>query len=141
MPGLSLLGIKFQSSVGGKIIGIRFYKGPQNFGTHTAHLWSVAGALLGTATFSGVTASRWQQANFTVLVTIPANTVYVASYFCPQGFYAADQNYFTNAHVSGVFDRARQRRWQWSLHLLGHQQFPSGTFNASNYWVDVIFVY
>ena len=101
MPGLSLLGIKFQSSVGGKIIGIRFYKGPQNFGTHTAHLWSVAGALLGTATFSGVTASRWQQANFTVLVTIPANTVYVASYFCPQGFYAVDQNYFTNAHVAG----------------------------------------
>jgi hypothetical protein len=81
------LGIKFQSSVGGKITGIRFYKGPQNLGTHTAHLWSVAGTLLGTAPFSGKTASGWQQANFAVPVTIPANTVYVASYFCPQGFY------------------------------------------------------
>ena len=34
------LGVKFQSSVAGRITAIRFYKGPQNTGTHTAHLWS-----------------------------------------------------------------------------------------------------
>ena len=135
MPGLSLLGINFQSSVGGKIIGIRFYKGPQNLGTHTAHLWSVAGALLGTATFSGNPPSQ----PILHSVSIPANTVYVASYFCPQGFYAADQNYFTNAHAAGV-DRAGQRRWQRSLHLLGHQQIPQRDLQPST-WVDVIFVY
>jgi Domain of unknown function (DUF4082)/Bacterial Ig domain len=137
------LGIKFQSSIGGKITGIRFYKGPQNLGTHTAHLWSVAGTLLGTATFSGETASGWQQANFAVPVTIPANTVYVASYFCPKGFYAADQNYFTNAHVSGVLTAPASAGaggngvYTYSL----TSKFPNGSFNASNYWVDVVFVY
>src|SRR4051812_25913788 len=34
------LGMKFQSSQTGNVTGIRFYKGPQNTGTHTGHLWS-----------------------------------------------------------------------------------------------------
>ena len=136
------LGIKFQSSVSGKITGIRFYKGSQNLGTHTAHLWSVAGTLLGSATFSGETASGWQQAEFAVPITIPANTVYVASYFCPRGFYAADQNYFTNAHVSGVLTApASAGAGGNGVYYSVTSKFPNGSFNASNYWVDVVFVY
>ena len=59
------LGVKFRSDVAGTITGIRFYKAMANTGTHVANLWSSTGTLLATATFSGETASGWQQVNFT----------------------------------------------------------------------------
>ena len=34
------LGVKFRSDVAGYITGIRFYKGPDNTGTHVGHLWT-----------------------------------------------------------------------------------------------------
>ena len=60
-PGAVDLGVKFQASTNGTIIGIRFYKGPQNTGTHIGDLWSTTGALLANATFTNETASGWQQ--------------------------------------------------------------------------------
>jgi hypothetical protein len=51
------LGVKFQSSQAGTVSAIRFYKGSQNIGTHTANLWSATGTLLSTATFTGETTS------------------------------------------------------------------------------------
>ncbi len=45
-------------------MGIRFYKGVANTGTHMGALWSSTGAKLANVTFSGETASGWQQANF-----------------------------------------------------------------------------
>src|SRR5262249_8592283 len=40
------LGVKFYSTVGGYVSGIRFYKGPGNTGTHVGNLWSSTGQLL-----------------------------------------------------------------------------------------------
>ncbi|WP_284666780.1 DUF4082 domain-containing protein [Myxococcus sp. SDU36] len=54
------LGVKFQSDIEGDILGIRFYKGTANTGTHVGSLWSAAGARLAFATFTGETASGWQ---------------------------------------------------------------------------------
>ena len=51
MPSSVELGFKFTSSVSGEITGIRFYKGPQNTGTHIGDLWSADGTLLASATF------------------------------------------------------------------------------------------
>ena len=103
----------------GRITAIRFYKGPQNTGTHTAHLWSATGTSLATATFAGETASGWQQVNLPTPVAIAANTINVASYHATKGHYSADGNYFATAHVSGVL---------------------TAPANASNYYVDVVFV-
>jgi hypothetical protein len=135
------LGVKFQSSVAGKISAIRFYKGPKNLGVHTAHLWSSAGTLLGSATFTGETASGWQQVNFATPVAIAANTVYVASYFAPQGFYSADGNYFANAHVSGALTAPANAGAGGNgvYAYSAASKFPNSTFNATNYWVDVVF--
>ena len=84
------LGFKFRSRlVAGTITGIRFFKGDGNTGTHVGHLWSSTGTLLATATFTGETASGWQQVNFAAPVAIQPNTTYVASYFAPNGNYAA----------------------------------------------------
>ena len=85
------LGIKFTSDVNGQITGLRFYKSAANTGTHTAHLWSSSGQLLATATFTGETASGWQQVNFATPVAITAGTTYVASYYTTKGRYSVDR--------------------------------------------------
>src|SRR5882762_1141974 len=51
------VGVKFRSDVAGFVTGIRFYKGPQNTGTHVGHLWSAGGALLAVGTFTNESAS------------------------------------------------------------------------------------
>jgi hypothetical protein len=136
------LGVKFRSDVAGRITGIRFYKGTGNSGTHVAHLWSNAGALLATATFQSETASGWQQVNFTTPVNITANTVYVASYLAPAGHYAADSGYFAN----GGFDRGPLHALQDGTNggngvylYTSTGGFPNASWQATNYWVDVVF--
>src|SRR5216683_6118204 len=91
--GAVTLGLSFSSDVPGAVTGVRFYKGPGNGGTHTGNLWSASGANLASVTFSGETASGWQQANFSTPVNIAANTKYVISYTAPQGAYADDQGF------------------------------------------------
>ena len=71
------LGVKFRSDVPGAVNGIRFYKGAGNNGPHIGLLYNSAGTLLAQATFTGETASGWQQVNFSSPVPIAAGTTYV----------------------------------------------------------------
>ena len=64
------VGVQFRSDVPGSITGIRFYKAIANTGTHLGHLWSTTGTLLASATFTGESASGWQQVNFATPVSI-----------------------------------------------------------------------
>ncbi|SIO28385.1 Ig-like domain-containing protein [Singulisphaera sp. GP187] len=136
------LGLKFTSDVAGSITGVRFYKGPSNTGIHVAHLWTAAGTLLATATFSNESATGWQQVSFSSPVTITANTTYVVSYFAPVGGYASDSNYFSN---SG-FDNAPLHSPSSAAgggngvyHYGSSGGFPTNTYNGTNYWVDPLF--
>ncbi len=95
------LGMKFQSDVAGFVTGVRFYKGPQNTGTHVGSLWSSTGQLLAQATFSNETASGWQQVDFASPVAIQAGTVYAVSYHTQVGRYSADNSYFTSSFSNG----------------------------------------
>jgi hypothetical protein len=135
------LGVKFRSDIHGFITSVRFYKAAANTGTHIGDLWTTNGALLATATFTGETASGWQQVNFASPVSINSNTVYVASYHCNSGHYSEDDNYFTigvdnpplHALASGVAGGN-------GVFAYGATDtFPNQTFNAANYWVDVVF--
>ena len=92
------LGLKFRSDVAGVINGIRFYKGAGNTGTHEGLLYSSTGTLLGQATFTGETASGWQQVTLSPAISIAANTTYIAALFSTSGF-AYNSNYFTSAGV------------------------------------------
>jgi hypothetical protein len=131
------LGLKFYSDVPGLVIGIRFYKGTSNTGTHVGTLWAGTGAKLASVTFSGETDSGWQQAIFYPPVTIAPNTTYVIAYSAPHGAHAHDQHYPWSQLGSG------------SLHVAGSSGgvftygrgalFPTNTWNDSNYWVDVVF--
>lgn len=136
------VGIKFRSTVAGKITGIRFYKSPSNTGTHVGTLWSSTGTQLGRATFSNETASGWQQVNFATPVSIAANTVYVASYHTDVGRYSIDKNYFNNAGVSSPPLYALRNGESGGNGVYRYSStpaFPNSSFQSSNYWVDVVF--
>src|SRR5580704_8941368 len=134
------LGLKLQASVAGNVTAVRFYKGPKNTGTHTAHLWNAAGQSLGAATFSGETASGWQQVKLSSPVPIAANTIYVVSYHTTKGYYSADGNYFVGAVTNGPLTApASGSSGGNGVYAYGTSKFPTNSYNASNYWVDVVF--
>src|SRR5262249_44786445 len=134
------VGMKFQAYVNGSITGIRFYKGAGNIGTHVGHLWSGSGSLLATVTFTNETATGWQQANVAPAVAISANTTYVVSYYAPAGEYAVDPSYLTTAFVNLPFQAlADGAAGGNGVYRYGTSGFPTDTYNASNYWVDVVF--
>jgi hypothetical protein len=139
-PNSVELGVKFQASTNGTITGIRFYKGPQNTGTHVADLWSATGTLLATATFTNETASGWQQVNLANPVVVTAGTTYVVSYHT-SGYYSATSNYFATAHTNGSLTAlASGTSGGDGVYAYGTGSiFPTNSFNASNYWVDVVF--
>ena len=131
------LGVRFQADTDGYITGIRFYKGPENTGTHVGSLWDAAGNLLATATFANETAQGWQQVNFNAPVPIVAGATYTASYFAPNGHYSGDPGYFS---VSGAGDGAVKALVNGGVYAYGAQSaFPTETFGGANYWVDVVF--
>jgi PKD repeat protein len=136
------LGVKFKSDIAGYITGVRFYKSSANTGTHVGSLWSATGTLLARATFTNETASGWQQVTFSTPVAIAANTVYVASYHTDVGRYAGDNSYFATSGVDNGPLHALQDGVSGGngVYVYGSTPaFPASTWNATNYWVDVLF--
>lgn len=142
-PNAVELGVKFRAEVTGQITGIRFYKGPSNTGSHIGSLWSSTGQLLATANFANETASGWQQVNFASPVNVQANTVYVASYHTSSGYYSGDNDYFAASGLSRsplYALRDGESGGNGVYKYGGSSSFPTDTWRASNYWVDVVFM-
>ncbi|WP_030664629.1 DUF4082 domain-containing protein [Streptomyces cellulosae] len=134
------LGVKFRTTVAGSITGVRFYKSTANTGTHLGSLWTASGTRLATGTFSGETASGWQQLNFSTPVTVKANTTYVASYFAPNGGYSYDTTFAGSdaglAPLTGL--KTGTDGGNGVYHYGSTSAFPSSASSGSNYWVDVV---
>ncbi|RKQ94073.1 all-beta uncharacterized protein [Solirubrobacter pauli] len=143
------VGVRFKSDVDGAITGVRFYKSAANTGTHTGQLWSDSGTLLASGTFTGESASGWQQLTFSTPVSIKAGTVYTASYFAPRGHYSANPNGYYVPGPLGLNQLDAP-----PLHALSANggvangvyayassaTRPTLTYEAENYGVDVAFV-
>ena len=134
------LGVKFRSDSDGLITGIRFYKGPQNTGTHTGSLWTSNGTQLANATFSGESPAGWQTVSFSQPVTVSAGTTYVASYHTTAGMYSADVNGFSNTGVDRGPLHALQAGVEGAngVYSYGPSSFPTSG-STTNYWVDVVY--
>jgi hypothetical protein len=136
------LGVKFTSSTGGEVTGVRFYKQSWMGGyTHVGHLWSSTGSLLTTATFTNETASGWQQVSFSNPVAIQANTVYVVSFSTGGGYFGISTDYFTsggvtNGPLSAPSDTAAGGNGVYE----DAAAFPDLSGSGMNFWVDVAFV-
>jgi len=141
------LGFKFRSNIDGYISGIRFFKTSNMGGTHVASLWNNQGQRITQATFGTETATGWQEVNFTP-VAITANTIYTASVFMANGQYNASGNGFANditnenltAPRNGTAYDALGNGSQGVFNASGSSLYPTSSFNATNYWIDVSFV-
>ncbi|HEX9547789.1 MAG TPA: DUF4082 domain-containing protein, partial [Acidimicrobiales bacterium] len=130
------LGVRFQATSDGTITGVRFYKESDNAGTHTGSLWTAGGTLLATGTFGGESASGWQELDFSAPVSVTAGTTYVASYHSDTGHYAITANGLGSAVTNGPLTALASG----GVYAYGSADaFPSDSFNASNYWVDVVY--
>ncbi|WP_323100933.1 N,N-dimethylformamidase beta subunit family domain-containing protein [Intrasporangium sp. YIM S08009] len=135
------LGTRFTSDVNGQVTGIRFYKGALNTGTHVGSLWTSTGTKLASATFTNETATGWQQVNFATPVSVTAGTGYVASFFAPNGHYAADSFYFSTGVDSPPLHALKDGVGGGNgLYRYGTSSgFPNLTFQSEGYYVDVVF--
>jgi hypothetical protein len=135
------LGLKFTASENGLVTGVRFYKSAANTGTHVGSLWSSTGTLLASATFTGETESGWQQVMFASPVAVTAGTTYVVGYFAPNGRYSYSPAAFASAGVSSppLLALANETSSNGVYTYSAESTFPSNSYNATNYWVDVLF--
>lgn len=131
------VGLKFTSDVPGSIVGVRFYKSANAFGTHVGELWSIAGQRLASVNFANESPSGWQQVNLPAPVAISANTPYLVSLhtdgpFSFTDFSTAIDKPPLHAPASGILGGN-------GVYALG----PVGTFpglgGGANYLVDVMF--
>ena len=78
----------------------------------------------------------WQELDFSTPVTITAGTTYVASYHTNAGHYAITSNGLASAVTNGPLTALASG----GVYAYGSGNvFPSNSFNASNYWVDVVY--
>lgn len=134
------LGVKFRTTTSGKVTGVKFFKGEKNIGPHTGSLWDTAGNRLAIVSFENETASGWQRAYFAEPIAIDSNKTYVISYHT-NGFYAAESGYFHDKNATNSSLTALQNNADGTngVYMYGESAYPANSYNAANYWVDVIF--
>jgi N,N-dimethylformamidase beta subunit-like, C-terminal/Domain of unknown function (DUF4082)/Fibronectin type III domain len=139
--GAVSLGVKFTAGQSGAVTGVRFYKAAANTGSHVGSLWSASGALLAQGTFTGESASGWQTLTFSTPVTIAADTIYVASYHAPNGHYSVTGSAFSPLGIdNGPLHAVPTSTSANGVYAYGSAPaFPTSSYNAGNYWVDLLF--
>ena len=144
-PGVEL-GVKFTSSQGMTITGVRVYR--VSPGTVTGHLWDGAGgAPLATGSFTGTATHTWQDLLFAAPVSIVAGHVYVASYHVTDAQYAIQWGFFTSGgYTSGPItalsspDSSGNGVYCYDFDT-NCAVFPVNTYRDTNYWVSPLWGY
>ena len=129
------LGMKFRLARAGQISAIRYWKASIDSGTHVGRIWSANGTELAAVTFSGETASGWQQQSLSTALPVQANTSYVVSVNVASHFSVSDSglaNTIVNGDISSMADGANG--------VFGSAfAFPTNSFHNSNYFRDIVF--
>jgi hypothetical protein len=136
------VGVEFQASQNGQITGVRFYKTAANTGTHIGDLWSTSGSLLAQGTFTNETGSGWQTLVFSSPVSVTAGTTYIASYVDPNGHYSYNADQFASPITNGPLTAPASSSLALGNDVYSYgatPTFPTSTYNADNFWVDVLF--
>ena len=86
--------------------------------------------------FTNESTAGWQQVNFSTPIAVTAGTTYVASYFAPNGEYATAPQGLASAVTYGPLTAlASGGVYTYATSPV----LPKTVYNASNYWVDVVF--
>jgi len=129
-------GVRFKTSVAGQVTAIRYWKAASETGTHTGHIWSGAGKLLASVTFTNETPSGWQQEVLTTPLSLTAQRSYVVS-VNTNTYGAVTHNALNfpvaNGEIGTIADGKNG--------VYGPPgAFPTNSYENSNYFRDVVFV-
>lgn len=136
------LGMKFVASSAGEVTGIRFYKASGDTGTHTGALYNANGTRIASVTFANESLSGWQTATFSTPIQITAGQTYTASYHSSNGTYYATGSYFNSPRTNGPLTAPSSASSDGGNGVFRYGAsglVPTQSYNASNYWVDVVF--
>jgi hypothetical protein len=127
------LGSKISVTSPASLTAIRFYKDAGETGTHVGTLWSSTGQVVDQVTFSGESASGWQQQALSTPVALTPGAVYTVSIgfntrFVMSSYGLRDQ--LTSGPLQSVADG------QNGVFGQSAGVFPNGSWNSSNYFVD-----
>ena len=128
------MGVKVATTASAEVRGVRFYKSPGETGTHIGRIWSSGGTLLGQVTFTGETASGWQTQQLASPLTLANNQAYVIS-VNRNNFYPLTTGGLASQIIAGPVSSFVGANGVFA-DTAG--TFPTGSWNSSNYFVDLV---
>ena len=134
-PGAVTLGMRFSADHDGSVTGVRFYKAPDNTGSHTGSLWTSTGTLLAEGTFTNESTTGWQTLTFAQPVAIARNTQYVVSYRTTVGHWSATPG--RSSRSAGLTRAPLSAPREAGAYTYG-TGFPASS-SSHAYLVDVVF--
>ncbi len=135
-PGANYeLGTRFTSTVAGQITAIRFYKSPNESGTHTGRIWTASGQQVASVVFSGESASGWQQQALATPLAITANTEYMVTVNTGNAYYSTTDGGLASQVSSGDLRTVLGSNGRYGA--VG--AYPRNSWEDSNYFRDVVF--
>lgn len=133
------LGMTVHADSNGYLAAVRFYKPLKATATsHTVHVWTMTGTLLGSGTSSHETTAGWQEVQLSSPVPIQQGTDYVVSYYSSDSTYVYSLGELSTQAGNGLIHANANGSW----FRLGSEGFPdqNGTNNASaSFWADAVF--
>ncbi|WP_299363849.1 N,N-dimethylformamidase beta subunit family domain-containing protein [uncultured Paracoccus sp.] len=136
------LGVRFRAAETGQITELKYWRAAGDAGdtdTRAGRLWDQSGNLLASVTFTSAPGNTgWQVATLNTPVQIAANAEYVVSYRTNDNYLAAS-GYFTTDYTE-PFGKLAAPTGQNGVYAYNTSVvFPTQSYEASNYWVDVSF--
>ncbi|WP_204010686.1 DUF4082 domain-containing protein [Virgisporangium aurantiacum] len=129
------VGVRFTTRDDGYIQAVKFLPVPGDAAVHPVSVWA-AGELLATASSTGAGAG-WQSVSLPKPLRVKAGTEYVASYHTNR--YMTTQRFFDRATTNGPLKAPAKRNGVFRYDTGDAAHMPDQSWNASNYWVDVVF--
>jgi Domain of unknown function (DUF4082)/Bacterial Ig-like domain len=129
------MGVKVQVTQPARIEAVRFYKDANETGSHVGRVWSSSGTLLATTTFTGESASGWQEQALTAPLQLTPGQTYVVSVGLNSRFGMTAAGLAAERVSGPLRSIADGRNGVWA-DVAG--DFPTNTWGSSNYFVDTV---
>jgi Domain of unknown function (DUF4082) len=127
------MGMKIRVIQPAELEGIRFYKATDETGTHVGRLWTASGQPVASLTFSGESASGWQEQSFASPVDLAPGQTYVVSVGMNSRF-SMTRYVFGTELSSGPLRSVVDGQNGVFSDAAG--VFPTQSWGDSSYWID-----
>ena len=139
------VGMKFTSSVAGQITALKFYRSSGDTGIDLLDLWTSTGTLLTSATFTNTAASRLADC-YPAVRGFDRRQHHLYCFLPHHRRLCGDQQLLHDSRHKRPLDRTfhDDDAGGNGVYAYGGTStagiFPTNTYGASNYWVDVVFM-